>query len=307
MTAPSLSHTCAASSLRVVVGFALGSALGACASSGDEPPVSTVDAGSNMPGMDAGMARECAIYDEGTTRACSCGASTGTQACLGGKYQACKCAVVPVDAGGVTGNLCKAGFYSGQFTGKYKPGAFGFGLFESPLEVDIMGAGANGYPALSFTLEADQQGSGEFQTYTVKNGCMIGNANAYGTNNPFVGRISGELNCRTGIFDGTIVGRYDLLGLNLKFDFAGTANQGQFELPQARIKDGVWNVKEPAALLSDSQGGGGGTWSATWESDNPPAGEDPCASADLPDAGPVVSDAGTAPRDAGTPPSDAGN
>lgn len=306
VTAQSLSRACAKSSLGLASALTV-SVLGACATSSDEPPIAT-DAGTNVVPMDSGVMRECAIYDEGTTRACTCSAGvSGTQACLGGKYQNCTCAAPIVDAGSGGGSLCKAGFYSGEFTGKYKPGAFGFGIVGSFFEVDIMGVGNGGYPALSFTLEAEKSGSGEFASFGVKNGCMVGNAKAYGTDNPFVARIDGELNCRTGQFMGTITGRYDLIKTGLKFDFTGPLSS-LFELPQARLKDGIWNVKEPPALDGTPAGGGGGTWSAIWESDAPPPGEDPCASAGLPDggAGTGGSDASTAPVDAGTP-SDAGN
>ena len=205
--------------------------------------------------------------------------------------------------------LCKAGFYSGEFTGKYKPGVFGLGVIESPVEFDVQGASSNGYPALSFTLTKYEEGGGvgdEFATYGVHDGCMVGSANVKGTDSPFVGRIDGTLNCQTGAFSGTITGRYDLVGLGLlTYDFTGPTT-GQFQLPQAQITGGLWNVKEPDALLGGAAGGGGGEWSAIWKSDAPPAGKDPCSSANLPDAGtnPGTADAGTNPgtADAGTNP-----
>lgn len=274
--------------------------LSACANSAEDPIAPVSDAGAIVAAPDTGAPpgvapNACAIVDQGTQRACACpDGTTGSQACLGGMYQPCKCMpqVVTVQ------QLCKAGFYSGQFTGKYKPGAFGFGIVGSFIEVDIMGAGANGYPALSFTLEAKQQGGGEFTSFTVKNGCMIGSANAYGTNNPFVGLITGELDCKTGKFSGMITGRYDLLGFGLKFEFTGPVDS-QFENPQMRLKDGVWNVKEPPALDGTAAGGGGGTWSAIWESDMAPTGVDPCSSSSLAPDGGTSSDAGTAKADAG--------
>jgi hypothetical protein len=263
--------------------------------------ISATGCGANSPAqkpdsgilLDAGM-RECAVYDEGKPRACTCSSgAVGTQACLAGRYQPCKCetAVSPSDQ-----PLCKAGFYSGNFTGKYKPGVFGFGFIEGPLEFDLQGQGVGNYPALSFTLLEEGKGDSEFSTYTVKDGCMIGSAAVKSTYSPFVGRIQGELNCKTGVFDGTISGRYDLVGLNLlKYDFSGTAT-AQFQLP-VHLVDGLWNVKEPDALLGTPSGGGGGTWSADWVSDTPPAGDDPCTSADM------WSDAGT---DAGGPEADDG-
>jgi len=205
--------------------------------------------------------------------------------------------------------MCKAGFYSGEFSGLYKPGVFGLGIISSPIEFKVEGSGAGGYPALSFTLLANQTGGGtdEFGTYTVKDGCMIGSAKVQNTNTPFIGRINGELDCKTGAFKGTITGQYDLEGLQLlKYDFSGTATS-QFQLAQASLTDGLWNVAEPSALLGEPAGGGGGTWSAIWERESPPAGQDPCSAAfsgsDAGTAGPATADAGTADAgraDAGT-------
>ena len=288
---------------RAVCVSMLSALAGACAASGDDPPVSPVsDSGSSVAAMsDAGMqpalpTNTCTITDEGTTRPCPCtDGSQGSQACLGGSFQPCKCAA-PVNT---VQQLCKAGYYTGEFSGKYKPGAFGFGIIGGFIEVDIMGSKAGNYPALSFTLEAKQEGGGEFPTFSVKNGCMIGSANAYGTDNPIVALISGELDCRTGKFSGTITGRYDLLGFGLKFNFTGPA-EAQFENPQLRLKDGTWNVKEPPALDGTPAGGGGGTWSAIWEKAMAPSGQDPCAEAMLGTDGGVSTDAGSGAVSTGT-------
>jgi len=289
--------TCLSTSLAVSAAL-----VGGCAST-EDPPVA-VDSGTPLPG-DAGIdaaVRECAIYDEGTQRACSCGATSGTQSCLGGAYTQCKCTTQIVAPPGT--DLCKAGFYSGAFTGKYKPGAFGFGVVMSFFEVDIMGKGAGAFPALSFTLQKNETGAGEFQTFGVKNGCMVGSATAYFTDNPFVARIDGDLDCKTGKFTGTITGRYDLVSSGLKFDFTGPLS-AQFTLPDNALNDGVWNVKEPPSLSGEPAGGGGGTWNAMWNADNPPAGEDPCAALTDLDAGAPATDAAV-PIDAGSTGADAG-
>jgi hypothetical protein len=297
------SYLCRSFAKKALCIAALSALAGACAATGDDPPITPLsDAGSNVATPDAGMqppTNACTTIDEGTQRACPCTDGTqGSQACLGGSYQPCKCAA-PVTT--TVQQLCKAGFYSGEFTGKYKPGAFGFGIIGSFIEVDIMGSKSGNYPALSFTLEAKQEGGGEFPTFAVKNGCMIGSANAYGTTNPFVGLISGELDCRTGKFSGTITGRYDLLNFGLKFDFTGPV-ESQFEVPQFRLKDGTWNVKEPPALDGTPAGGGGGAWSAIWESAMAPSGEDPCSSSALAPDGGTSTDAGSSTRsDAGSP------
>jgi hypothetical protein len=277
--------------LMVTLSTASGVAFLACGS--DSPaefttpdastPVADTDSGSTAPKP------ECTASQEGTQRACTCvGGKGSTQTCRSGAYDACKC---DAPAGP---QLCKAGFYSGEFSGKYKPGAFGLGIFPSPLEVDIIGVGANGYPALSFTLEETKEGSGEFQSYRIKNGCMVGSANAYGTNNPFIGRIDGELDCTTGIVTATISGQYNLLSLGLMFQFTGPAT-GQFTLPASRLTDGVWSVQEPNALIGQPAGGGGGKWSAFWTDTAAPSGEDPCT-AGWSDAG--VGDAGADAADA---------
>lgn len=269
------------------------------------PPLPAPDSGAPP---DAGT-RECSVFEEGKSRACTCsGGAVGTQACLGGKYQPCKCSSSTDNGSGGGGGsatpgnqlMCKAGFYSGEFSGLYKPGVFGLGVIGSLAEFAVEGSSASGYPALSFTLLASESGGGtdEFGTYTVKDGCMIGSAKVRDTNSPFVGRINGELDCKTGAFKGTITGQYDLAGLQLlKYQFSGTAT-GQFQLAQASLTDGLWNVAEPNALLGEPAGGGGGTWSAIWERETPPAGQDPCSAAlsgsDAGTAGGGTADAGTA-------------
>lgn len=269
-----------------------GALLSGCADTAEGTAAPLVDAGPVDASIDSTVA-ECTIFDEGAPRACTCGAASGRQICFGGKYTACECITAP-DSGSGGGELCAAGYYTGEFTGKYKPGAFGLGIFGSFIEFDIAGVAAAGNPALSFTLEMSSGGGGgEFETYTVKNGCMLGSAMAVGTNNPFVAKLEGELNCQTGRFEGTITGNYDFVQSSLKFQFTGPLS-AQFENPQKRLKDGIWNVKEPPALDGTPAGGGGGKWSAIYSSPTPPAGADPCASLVLPDGGAGSADAGSA-------------
>jgi len=256
--------------------------LAACADSDGGTVATLPDTGVADAGSD-GSVPECTILDEGAPRACSCAETPGRQVCFGGKYTACDC-VPTVDGGAVSGNLCAAGYYTGEFTGKYRPGIFGLGIFGSFIEVDVVGAPAAGNPGLSFTLEMSSSGGGEFPTYSVKNGCMVGSAMVDSTDSPFVAKLDGELDCASGKFEGTITGNYDLVGSSAKFQFTGPIS-AQFENPQQRLEDGVWNVKEPLAADGTPAGGGGGKWSAIWASASPPAGADPCASLSLPDAG----------------------
>ena len=275
-----------------------------CAGNGEDGTVAPqYDAGGVDTGTGTGPSptdatvAECTTVDEGSARACTCtGGAAGRQICFGGKYTGCECATIP-DGGGTPGGggaLCSAGYYTGDFDGKYKPGAFGFGIFMGFLEFEILGAAVGGVPALSFTLEKSSTGTGgEFETYTVKNGCMLGSAKAAGTDNPFVARLTGNLDCQTGIFDGTITGNYDFIQSGVKFQFTGPLS-AQYQNPQKRLKDGIWNVKEPPALDGTAAGGGGGMWDAIWEAESAPPGADPCAALVLPDAGTTVgaSDAG---------------
>ena len=251
--------------------------------------------------------KECSA--EGSTRACSCtNGGAGRKTCKNGAYGSCtSCVSASDDAGPRPASSepqCKAGYYTGEFTGKYKPGAFGLGIGESLLEVDIMGEMSNGRPALAMTLEENASNAGgEFYTFTVGNGCMTGVAKAVGTNNPFVARLTGDLDCNTGQFVGTLEGRYtllDLMGLEFKFKGPLTA---KFDVPSSSLKEGAWTVDEPPALTGDRAGGGEGSWGAKFTSDMAPdSGVDPCAVLE-PSTGPA--DAGVltgrdAGKDAGT-------
>jgi len=280
----------------------------ACGS--DDPKAGTTEEPSTEDDDDNSSVKECS--EEGEKQSCTCASGgAGKKTCKDGKYGSCaSCVTARPDAGNkpATGKpMCRAGYYSGGFTGKYKPGAFGFGIGTSLLEVDIAGAMSNGRPALDLTLEENFMGNGgEFTTFTVGNGCMTGVAMAVGTNNPFVARLTGDLNCSTGEFIGTLEGKYTLLDLQgLEFTFKGPLI-AQFDVDTSSLKDGEWTVSEPPALTGDPAGGGEGTWNATWDSDMAPARDvDPCA--DIVSTGSdggttTAPDAGAAtPLDAGTP------
>jgi hypothetical protein len=206
---------------------------------------------------------------EGSRVRCTCeGARVGTQLCRRGAYGSCACAS--------EGELaCRAGYYVGEFSGSYRPGFFGFGVGGSGLPFDIAGGPGGGRPGLSLTLVEVPTGAGEFATYRVGNGCMVGNSKAVGTNNPFVANFTGDLDCLTGEFKGELEGYYTLLsvpGANFRF---GGEIQARFEIEEARLNDGIWDVTEPDALNGDPAGGGKGTWSARFQGENGPA-DDPC-------------------------------
>ncbi|MEY4508478.1 MAG: hypothetical protein RLZZ450_600 [Pseudomonadota bacterium] len=281
--------------------FALSLSALASSACGESNPGRTSEPEERDAGRVTQTASKCS--GEGTTRACTCSnGGAGRKTCEDGEYSSCQsCVTVNADAGPKpkpTEPQCKAGYYSGAFTGKYKPGAFGFGIGESLLEVDIAGEMSNGRPALAFNLmENATNAGGEFYTFTVGDGCMTGVAKAVGTTNPFVARINGDLDCNTGNFVGTLEGKYTLLDLQgLEFKFKGPLT-AKFNVDTSSLEDGAWTVDEPPALTGDRAGGGEGTWGAMFTSDmSPDAGEDPCAS-----LGPsTITDAGTAKADAGS-------
>lgn len=238
-------------------------------------------------------------------RACSCAKGEGVKVCADGRYGACQCEEepepedAPVDADSAPRKpACRAGYYVGEFTGSYRPGLFGFGILGSGIPVDIAGGAMGTRPALAFTLEENAVGpAGEFSTFTVGNGCMTGVAKAVGTDNPFVAKLTGDLDCETGKLVGQLEGYYTLLnfpGANFKFSGPFT---GQFDREQSRLRDGMWSVMEPPALNGDPAGGGDGSWSAIYEAAEPPAGaDDPCKDI-VPSS---AADAGAAGGDAGS-------
>jgi hypothetical protein len=274
--------------------FALLVVLTACSA---KPDTKRVDAGDGVDEaeLDAGAARECA--DEGSTRACTCASgAAGRKTCSRGTYGSCgSCLEKRADAGRSTGTVgavnCKAGYYVGEMQGEYMPGFSGFGITRGGFSVHFMAEELNGQPALSLTLfENDTGAAGEFFSYTVNGGCMQGMAKSMGTDNPFVARLTGDLDCNTGAFVGVVEGNYTLLNLpGLEYQFKGPIT-AQFVIADAKLSDGQWSIAEPPALDGQPAGGGSGTWSATFASETAPdAGSDPCQG--------IVS---TGPLDAGT-------
>jgi hypothetical protein len=252
---------------------------------------------------DAGAARECTV--EGSTRACTCtSGAQGQKTCSSGTYGSCEsCREKREDAGntaGTSGGIkCKAGYYVGEMNGNYMPGFAGFGITSSPFAVPFMAEELNGQPPLSLTLLENSTGpAGEFFSYTVNGGCMQGMAKSMGTDNPFVARLTGDLDCSSGAFVGVVEGHYTLLNLpGLEYQFKGPIT-AQFTGAEAKLADGMWSIAEPAALDGQPAGSGSGTWSASYVSDEAPdAGVDPCqgiVSSGPLDAGSIAgSDAGS--------------
>jgi hypothetical protein len=190
--------------------------------------------------------------------------------------------------------LCKAGYYTGQIEGSYRPGFASLGLTQSGFEVQFQGEALDGRPALSLTLQENSTGPvGEFSSFTVNGGCIQGVARSGSTNNPFVAKLSGDLDCNTGAFVGVMEGEYTLVNVEgFDFHMKGPIT-AQFEPSPPKLSDGKWTLEEPPALDGKPAGGGTGTWNATWVADAPPdAGSvDPCAN--IVSTGPLDAGVGT--------------
>jgi hypothetical protein len=289
----------------------LGLLFAAC---GEEtPPVSSGD--DNATGDDDNGSKTDAssmCMTPGGTHTCTCSnGKLGTKTCSkSGTYGSCNCSANTDGGKPQTGKqLCKAGYYTGNFMGKYRPGAFGFGIFPSGFEVDIAGGKSffdQSLPPLAFSLTEQLEGSGEFKTFTVGGGCMQGLATAVVvTQSPFVAKLTGDLNCETGEFSGMLEGYYTLIGIPYAdFSFSGPLT-AQFNFDDSSLEDGMWSVREPPAANGDPAGGGEGTWNAQWTADMAPMlAKDPCA--EIGPGGshaPITDDAGQpiVKNDAGTP------
>lgn len=276
----------------IVAGAACGGGDAGGQATGDPTAVSASKDASTLACM-AGEKKNCTCDDD----------SVGRQTCANGKFGSCICSSPPQKPTTLaTQDLCKAGYYKGGFEGTYKPGFAGAGIVPSGLEVMIAGMALNDIPALAFTLDEDDTGpAGEFHTYTVGGGCMVGSAQVFGVlDNPFVARISGSLDCGTGHFEGRLDGQYTLLNLDgVTYQFSGPLT-AQFDLPSS-LKDGVWMVAEPEAALGGAAGGGMGTWNADWASDyGPDGGADPCSVIPITDGGVPAASSPVSTIDAGT-------
>ncbi|MDB4973431.1 MAG: hypothetical protein JWN48_1772 [Myxococcaceae bacterium] len=254
--------------------------LGSACGTDDTGATQTSDAGRDGPDEVDAAALMCTGTE---SKACSCASGqSGRKTCKNKKFGGCVCGVPTSDAGKPlsTQDLCKAGYYTGNFKGLYNPGFAGGGLVMSGFQVMIEGKALNAtVPALAFTLEEEESGpAGEFHTFTVGGGCMVGSANVFNViDNPFVARITGSLDCSTGYFEGQLDGQYTLLNLSPVPSLFKGPLTAQFVLPQT-LADGEWQVAEPNAALGGSMGGGQGTWGAEWSAESAPMMDsDPCA------------------------------
>lgn len=226
---------------------------------------------------DGGSGGDCR---EGDTQECECGSRVGEQLCSSsGSWEDCECSDDSGDGDGDGDSeaqfKCKAGYYVGTFKGDWKPGIGDIPPFGSLIKVTITASDKVDKPGLALTLEEESMGvGGEFPTYEVKNGCLVGTASSgEGQNHPFIGIITGSLSCETGEFDGHVEGYYELFGDVLGdlsvWKFAGSMN-GMFDLGKTSLEMGMWDLRETQSTAVDGPGGKA-MWNAAWKSEEGPA------------------------------------
>jgi len=250
--------------------------IGACTTRPDDPRETT---GSAAGSIDAGSL-ECTA---GAERACPCG---GSQSCVKGAWAPCNCPSAPPVA--TNPARCKAGYYTGGFSGEYWSGAFDLG-FGSLVPVTINAKPVGDKPGLGMTLQEQANADVEFVTYVVRDGCLIGTAEASGTEHPIFGTITGELDCETGVFQGVLRGYYYLFGVpQITYEFEGPVS-ASYKPEQQRLADGKWEVKENQTGTNSP--GGSGTWDVSWagEVTDAPALPPECERLKAPDAGVMIS------------------
>ncbi len=216
------------------------------------------------------------------TRRCSCGSLNGSQSCGDDGWNECTC-VDPKNGGVVkgdeqepqqgsgtpAGNLrsdikfkweetepvegsCEPGYYEGDFMGLY---ASGLTFVNAPIPVFALGQ--PGRPGLSFTLT--KTGNGE--TLEIKDGKMDGVADGAF---PFIGTLTGTLDCTTLKFEAILDGYYSLgaQGVGM-FQFKGPLI-ADYDKVSREVINATWNVTEynPPPVLPGA--GGTGTWHAHW-------------------------------------------
>jgi hypothetical protein len=233
-------------------------------------------------GRDGGKSPQAKCAPLNITQRCKCDDLSGAQTCTKSGWDECQC--VDAKNGGVvkgdgkmategsgvpSGNTrsdiqfdwqrtepvsgsCEPGYYEGDFQGLY---ASGLTFVNAPIPVFALGQ--PGRPGLSFTLE--KTGNGE--TLEIKNGKMDGVADGAF---PFIGSLTGTLNCETLRFEAILDGYYSLGvdGVGM-FRFKGPLTAA-YDKDTRQMVGAKWDVTEydPPPVLPGA--GGTGIWTAAW-------------------------------------------
>ena len=251
-------------------------ALSGCGSSDGAVSSDGSSSASGAPGSSCGIRFE--------TKQCKCDDLPGSQYCTPKGWSECECQLPTggtvkgnskaPDQGSDTpaGNLrtditfdwtrttpvqgsCEPGYYEGTFKGLYNSQITVVGVPIPVVAVDIPGR-----PGLSFTL-TKKAGSGE--QLVIENGKMDGTADGAF---PFVGTLTGSLDCKTLKFDAILDGHYSLGvdGVGI-WKFKGPLASDYDPITHSVI-NATWNVDEydPPPPMTVIPLGGSGDWSATW-------------------------------------------
>lgn len=140
----------------------------------------------------------------------------------------------------VPGLKCKAGHYTGAFTGTYMTAATIF-----PLPVPVTG---------NIDLTLVQTANGEI--FEITNGKLAGTADLIV---PFSADLVGKLDCRVSKLDPSTAlknGSYIFLGIPIGFEGPFL---GDYDKKASAFVNGTWDIKEMNPMY-----GGTGSWNAAW-------------------------------------------
>lgn len=237
---------------------------------------------------------------ENLTEACTCDdGSPGRHVCEAEQWLACEC-VAPVEvalagtggsaddeafADALAGNdrtdimfdwprtepdglSCEAGHYEGSFAGLY------YSRLNWPVPFPVTGVDLPGFPGLQFDMQPAEPGENTLKVDGKFDGLADGLF-------PFRGDFVGELDCKTGKFEGMMlnaeysIGPDELLVLKnpIRFQFEGPVSATYDKVTHTFV-NGLWDAVEPqfggipAATLPRNPlrdgVGGSGVWSAGW-------------------------------------------
>jgi hypothetical protein len=210
----------------------------------------TASSGTGFPGNDGTASTVTAPGDDGSDAQATATFATGDDGGAGLLFAG--------DASGpVGGSNCQPGTYTGTFKTHVTNDAGGLlGLFASLFSFDWDGT-------ISITLQgtATTQQNGEFSytTLTIAPGATMSGSDQYGGH--FGATLSGQLDCTTGRFTGTISNgtysyQYDAGSLSMSGDFSATYD-GSTNPPS--LSNGQLDVGSPQLPTTAAVG----TWSAT--------------------------------------------
>lgn len=143
---------------------------------------------------------------------------------------------------------CKAGSYSGAFTGTYL----------SPIAVVIP-------VPISGTVTHRLEASADGEFFEIRDGTVEGTADTPIGPVPFTADFTGRLDCDNARLDGAMLknGQYTDPNLGTVYDFEGPV-EAQYDKIGHQFINGTWNVGEPTWSNPPPLYGGNGQWGSQW-------------------------------------------